>query len=251
LQFGHGEVNHGFSKLNPASARLDPVAWQSEGSRPRCFCVRNRYRGQASIVVQFGYTWLGRVIANADNCYRTLQPVERTREHVVMNQNKTPPIDVTDFRADSYSPDGKNVIISLATKYSAEPRTYSLPVASLFAFIADLQKLQSSRSAQPIEHATPVSETAAPPAPAKTEIATPTAPTKDPNRINITVPKKWMMRSGLPDHPFVIVVFDPQTDTQAGFALSAASAKEMAAGLVKYADVLANHELSKSKSNLT
>jgi hypothetical protein len=50
-----------------------------------------------------------------------------------------------------------------------------------------------------------------------------------------------MMRSGLPEHPVVIMVFDPQTDAQAGFALSAASAKEMAAGLTKYADELARH----------
>jgi len=166
-----------------------------------------------------------------------------------MDLNKTPPIDVTDFRADSYSPDGKNVIISLATKYSAEPRTYSLPVARLYAFITDLQKLQSSRPAQPLERATPASETVAPPAPAKPEAAAQPAPVKDPNRINIAVPKKWMMRSGLPDHPCVIVVFDPQTNTQAGFALSAASAKEMAAGLTKYADELAHHEAAGPKAN--
>jgi len=136
-----------------------------------------------------------------------------------MNPNKPLPIDATDFRADSYTPDGKNVIVSLATKYSAEPRLYSLPVACLYTFITDLQKLQSAGSAAP------------PPVPSPI----PTGPTqtaaKDPNRIEITVPKKWMLRSGLPDHPFVLMVFDFQTEKQAGFALSAASAREMAAGL--------------------
>jgi len=39
------------------------------------------------------------------------------------------------------------------------------------------------------------------------------------------------------------MLFDPQTEKQAGFALPAASAREMAAGLVKYADAL---EASKS-----
>jgi hypothetical protein len=58
-----------------------------------------------------------------------------------------------------------------------------------------------------------------------------------------------MLRSGLPDHPFVLMVFDPQTETQAGFALTVESAREMAAGLVKYADILASHEASRSKSN--
>jgi hypothetical protein len=155
-----------------------------------------------------------------------------------MNQSKTPPIDAIDFRADSYSPDGKSIIVSLATKYSAERQSYSLPVASLYGFIADLQKLQSPSPTQPTAPPTPVSKT-----------ATPQTPAKDPNRINITVPKKWMLRSGLPDHPFLIMVFDPQTETQAGYALSAAAAREMAAALVKYADVLASHEAGKSESD--
>jgi hypothetical protein len=155
-----------------------------------------------------------------------------------MTQSKTLPIDVTDIRAERYSPDGNNIIVSLAIKYSAERRTYSLPVASLYGFITDLQKLQSAKRTEPVETSAPGSEAAAQPAQAK-----------DQNRIKITVPKKWMMRSGLPDHPFVIMVFDPQTETQAGFALSAASAKEIAAGLTKYSDVLAHYEATKPKSN--
>jgi hypothetical protein len=94
--------------------------------------------------------------------------------------------------------------------------------------IADLQKLHA-----PWSTSVPA---AAPPA----------AAAKDPNRINVLILRKWMLRSGLPDHPFVIIVFDPQTDTQAGFALSAASATEMAAGLVKYADVLEKQEANKA-----
>ena len=153
-----------------------------------------------------------------------------------MTESKTIPIDVTDFKAESYSPDGKNIIVSLTTKYSAERRTYSLPVTSLYSFITDLQNLQSAK--RPVETSAAVSAAVAQPAPAK-----------DLNRINIRVPKKWAMRSGLPEHPFVIMVFDPQTEAQAGFALSAASAKEFAAGLTKYADELAHHETIKPKSN--
>ena len=104
--------------------------------------------------------------------------------------------------------------------------------------IADLQKLQSSASVP----------AAAPPAPAS-ETATPPPALKDPNRIEIIVPRKWMLRSGLPDHPYVIMVFDPQTEKQSGFALSAKSAREMAAGLMKYADGLAKHEAGKPKSS--
>jgi hypothetical protein len=115
-------------------------------------------------------------------------------------------------------------------------RTYSLPVASLYGFITGLQNLQSGK--RPVETSAAVSAAVAQPAPAK-----------DLNRINITVPKNWAMRSGLPDHPFVIMVFNPQTEAQAGFALSAASAREFAAGLTKYADELAHHETAKPKSN--
>jgi hypothetical protein len=155
-----------------------------------------------------------------------------------MNQSRTPPLDAIDLRADSYSPDGKNIVISLAIKGASERRTYSLPVASLYAFIADLQKLKSSAITQPTTSSPPSSVAPAPTAAAAT--------TPDSNRINIAVPNKWMLGSGLPDHAYVIMVFDPQTPKQSGFALTAGSAREMAVGLVKYADILANHEAGKS-----
>jgi hypothetical protein len=45
-----------------------------------------------------------------------------------MSQDKTSPISVIALRADNYSPDGKNVIISLTTKFSTAERKYSVPV---------------------------------------------------------------------------------------------------------------------------
>jgi hypothetical protein len=161
-----------------------------------------------------------------------------------MNQNKEIPIAVVDFRADDYSPDGKSVIVSLTTKYSAQRRTYSLPLPCLYAFIADLQKLQSMDASQ----ATPSAAPTATPPPLSEAEKVPTA-AKDLNRINLTLPKRWMMRSGLPEHPLVYLVFDPRTEGQSGYALSASSAKELAAGLLKCADMLEQHELGQSKSN--
>ena len=152
-----------------------------------------------------------------------------------MQQSKMSPIHALDFRADGYSSDDKNIIVSLATKYSAERRAYSVPVECLYDFIADLQKLKSSTGAEPIETQ-----------PATTP--TPT-PAKNLNRIKITVPKKWMLGSGLPNHPVVFIVFDPQTEAQAGYALTAAAARKMAVELVKYADTLAHHQASKLKTN--
>jgi hypothetical protein len=150
-----------------------------------------------------------------------------------MQQNKTPPpIRAIDLRADNYSPDGKNVIISFATKYVAERRIYSVPVECLNEFIADLQKLKSPTGTTSIN-------TSHQPAAAQQ------TPEKEVNRITVTVPKRWMLRSGLPDHPLVVMVFDPQTEAQAGYALTATAARQMASGLVKYADTVAKHEASK------
>ena len=149
-----------------------------------------------------------------------------------MTQRKTPTIDVVTLRAENYSPDGNNVFIPLKTKHATE-MTLSVPIACLHELIADLQKLQ------------PLAETASIATSNQTDVASKAA--EDLNRINITVPKKWMLRSALPDRPLIVMVFDPQTAAQAGYALTVTAAREMAVGLVKYADTVANHEATKPK----
>ena len=169
-------------------------------------------------------------------------PVEKKQSKtptVKMEQSKTPAVNVIAMRAGNYSPDGKSLIISMTTKYSAE-RTYSVPVECLYELIADLQKLKKPTVPGSIE--APIQP---PTAPATVDTA-PT-PAEDLNKINITVPKKWMLRSGLPSRPLVVMIFDPQTKTQAGYALTVAAAREMSNGLAKYADVVASHEASKPK----
>jgi len=143
-------------------------------------------------------------------------------------------IDVVTLRADNYSPDGKRISISIVTNDSTEMK-FSVPVACLHELIADLRKLQSPRdSVSP----TPSNQT-----------AVTSRAAEDLNRVNVTVPKKWMLGSGLPNHPVVIMVFDPQTKAQAGYALNVTAAREMAAGLVKQADTVTEHEKSKRKPN--
>ena len=71
-----------------------------------------------------------------------------------MSQDKTTPISVIALRADDYSPDGKNVIISLTTKYSTADRKYSVPIECFHDLIVDLQRLNAAASASSIE--TPV-----------------------------------------------------------------------------------------------
>ena len=48
---------------------------------------------------------------------------------------ETTPVTVVAFRAESYSPDGKNLIISLRAKYSSAERKYSVPLECLKDFL--------------------------------------------------------------------------------------------------------------------
>ena len=165
-----------------------------------------------------------------------------------MNQSKTPPISVIDIRAHEYSADGKAIMISLATKYSAERRTYSVPVECLHTLIADLRTLKrpSEAGAATDGGDLATAEAASSPGPAA-GATTLTTTTKDLTRLNVTVPKKWLLRSGLPDHPLVVMVFDPLTEKQSGYGLTVTAAREMAVALVKYADTVTKHQASQPK----
>jgi hypothetical protein len=68
-----------------------------------------------------------------------------------MSQENTIPISVIALRADDYSPDGKNVIISLTTKFSTADRKYSVPVECFYDLIGDLQRLNAAIGATSIE----------------------------------------------------------------------------------------------------
>ena len=68
-----------------------------------------------------------------------------------MKQDKPIPISVIALRAEDYSPDGKNVIISLTTKYSTTERKFSVPVECFYDLVVDLQRLNAPTGATPIE----------------------------------------------------------------------------------------------------
>jgi hypothetical protein len=67
-----------------------------------------------------------------------------------MNQDEAVPVSVIALRADAYSPDGKNVTISLTTKYSTAERKYSVPLECFYDLIVDLQRLNASIDSTPI-----------------------------------------------------------------------------------------------------
>ena len=126
--------------------------------------------------------------------------------------------------------------------------TYSVPVECLYDLISDLRTLKQPSDEATAEPADETSQQA--PAPSQSSgQATSSPEAKDLTRLNVTVPKKWMLRSGLPDHPLVVMVFDPLTEKQSGYGLTAGAAREMAVGLVKYADTVAKHQAKNQKPN--
>ena len=64
-----------------------------------------------------------------------------------MNQDETIPVSIVALRADAYSPDGKNVIIPLKTKFSTAERNY----ASTDARSSELS-IQAAVAPNPAEH---------------------------------------------------------------------------------------------------
>lgn len=56
------------------------------------------------------------------------------------------------------------------------------------------------------------------------------------------------MARALPERNMVLMMFDPQTEKRATYALPAAAVREMAAALVKQADALAKNAPDKAAS---
>jgi hypothetical protein len=67
-----------------------------------------------------------------------------------MNQNKLP-ISVTALRAEGYSPDGNNIIISFTVKFLGTKRKYSVPVECFYDLIASLQMLNATIGTKSID----------------------------------------------------------------------------------------------------
>jgi len=61
------------------------------------------------------------------------------------------PVSVVALRAESYSADDENIVISLRAKYSTAERKYSVPVDCLRDLIVDLRRLSLSAPTAPSE----------------------------------------------------------------------------------------------------
>ncbi len=72
-----------------------------------------------------------------------------------MTDDKSLPIGVTTLRADDYSPDGKNITMSVRTKYSSVERKYSVPIDCFYDFILDLKRLNADADMHKATHPEP------------------------------------------------------------------------------------------------
>ncbi len=147
-----------------------------------------------------------------------------------MDFSKTNPIKLTGIRIEQ-RPDG-GIALIISTKYAGET-VYALPAELVQDLISDLERVRPSAPSRPSSAA--ASEASAKPA------AQPSKPSTPTTQIGVRAPKKWMLGNGLPNHPMVVFIVDPQTDQQAGYAFDAKAARELAVALVKNADAIAAH----------
>ncbi len=147
-----------------------------------------------------------------------------------MDFSKTNPIKLTGIRIEQ-RPDG-GVALIITTRYAGET-VYALPAELVAGLISDLERVK------------PVAPSAAIPATVDTisaRSASPPPKQATPARqVAVRAPNRWMLGNGLPDHPMVVFIVDPQTDQQAGYAFDSKAAREMAVALVKNADAIAAH----------
>jgi hypothetical protein len=66
-----------------------------------------------------------------------------------------------------------------------------------------------------------------------------------PDQVTFMLPKSWMVTADLQVRGLVLMVFDPKTDAQVGYALDPESSKKIAAGLIKNAEAVIAHKAKK------
>jgi uncharacterized protein (DUF2237 family) len=130
-----------------------------------------------------------------------------------------PMLALTKVKAHVVSEDGGHVAVAFATQ-EGNDLSVMMPIDCLDVLISGLNRARSAAKNKKAE---------------------------DANQINVTVPKTWMVTAELKINEVVLVVFDPKTDTQAGYALDVVSAKKMAAGLIQNANAIETHRATKKE----
>jgi hypothetical protein len=157
----------------------------------------------------------------------------------------------TDIKDFALSADGKEARFVLVTKYSGDIGV-TVPAACLKALglpesapsqpTPDVAPAATGQAADTRNTQATMNATAQPNTEQKSETAIVVPPNAQPvpdqkPTVTITVPKKWYVGAEA-DKRLVIVVLDPMTATQSGFALYPKAAMELAGALVKKAETM-------------
>jgi hypothetical protein len=128
-----------------------------------------------------------------------------------------PLLALTAVKAHAVSEDGGHVAVAFATE-KGDDFSVMMPGDCLDALITTLKRVKSA---------------------AKNKKA------KDFDQLNLTMPKSWMVAADLNVHGVVVVIFDPKSDAQAGYALDVETSRKVAASLIRTANGVANHRAAK------
>jgi len=72
------------------------------------------------------------------------QPLKRAVSWTMTEKQRSIPVSVAALRAEGYSADDRNIVISLLTKYSKAERKYAVPVECFEDLVIDLKRLNAS-----------------------------------------------------------------------------------------------------------
>ena len=140
----------------------------------------------------------------------------------------------------SRSADGNEVTFSIATKYVGE-MIFTMPASGLDDLRAALDRLTGA--VKPVlENDGALTKVGAPPNAGAPAIGSSVSGGARKTKGVLHTPKKWVLGAETTKHKIVALIFDPQSDREAGFALSPQAAKDLAAGLVKSAESVSNHQ---------
>jgi hypothetical protein len=128
-----------------------------------------------------------------------------------------PLLALTAVKAHAVSEDGGHVAVAFATE-EGDDLSVMMPADCLDALISTLKRVKSA---------------------AKNKKA------KGFDQLDLTMPKSWMVAADLNVHGVVVVIFDPKSDAQAGYALDVESSKKMAESLIQTANAVAIHRAAK------
>ena len=136
-----------------------------------------------------------------------------------------PALTVSEVKDATVSEDGALTSVTFVTKYVGD-LDVTMPSACIDRLIAMLQDAKGRLQPEAAQRPKPSPERQTP---------------LQPNQVRVTVPKTWAITTDNQQRGLVIVVFDHQAETRAGYALSPDAARKMSVALAKNAEaVLSN-----------